>query len=179
MTEGDLREIIEKNGKLRIFKSHETVISEGDRVDKMYYIRKGGMILQFVNPYSFVEKTVNFFTPSFHRVATVAESLYLEKPSEYNLKTFTNTEALIISKAKVEKLFVENEDFKNFFTDMGIRSLIEKNTLRNMLLTLSAEEMFRYLMEHFPAVLNEVPSKYVADFLGVSPQWLSKLKRKV
>ncbi|MCG8332703.1 MAG: hypothetical protein MI974_33770, partial [Chitinophagales bacterium] len=61
----------------------------------------------------------------------------------------------------------------------GIKTLLDKNELRALLISLSSEEMLQYLHEHYPQILQQIPSKYVANFLGITPQWLSKLKHKL
>ena len=56
--------------------------------------------------------------------------------------------------------------------------MIAENDFRVKLITLSPEEMYNHITEKYPAVTMNVPSKYIAEFIGISAEWLSKIKRK-
>ena len=51
--------------------------------------------------------------------------------------------------------------------------------MRANLISLNSLEMLKLLHKNYPQILLQVPSKYIADFLGISPQWLSKLKHQL
>ncbi|WP_196888529.1 Crp/Fnr family transcriptional regulator [Aureivirga sp. CE67] len=175
------KEIIEELkqiGTPRQLKSHEVLINNGEKVNKLYLILEGGMILLFIHPKTGKEKAINFFIPTFHPLATIADSFYYGNQSIYQLRTFTNTSVIEIDKADFDKYLEESEGGK-FIYDFGLKSLLQKNTIRTLLTNLTSEEMLIYLKDHFPQILQNVPSKYVADFLGITPQWLSKLKHKI
>ncbi|WP_196892956.1 Crp/Fnr family transcriptional regulator [Aureivirga marina] len=165
-------------GTLKNFKSHEVLINHGEKVNKLYLILEGGMVLLFIHPKTGAEKAINFFIPSFHPLATIAESYYHGSKSIYQLKTYTNTTVLEIDKRDFE-YFLENSKNGRFIYDYGLKSLLQKNTIRTLLTNLTSEEMLVYLKDNFPQIIQNIPSKYIADFLGITPQWLSKLKHKL
>lgn len=168
----------EQIGTPRSVKSHQILINHDSKVDRIFLVKKGGLILSHVHPKSFVERAINFFIPEFHPLATAAEPFYLGVKSIYTLRSFTNSE-LIEIKRQVFEDFAKNSEYAEMMQAYGIKSLLEKNTLRAMLISLNSEEMLQYLHEHYPAIVQNIPSKYVADFLGITPQWLSKLKHKI
>lgn len=165
-------------GTTRQLKSHYTLVNQGDKVNKIYLVLSGGLILLHVHPITGVERAINFFIPDFHPIASVAEHYYLQTPSIYRLKTFTNSTVIELDRAAVDE-YISTSNQLLFFQDYGIRTLLEKNTLRTLLISLNSEEMLQHLHQHHPQILQQVPSKYVADFLGITPQWLSKLKHKL
>lgn len=46
-------------------------------------------------------------------------------------------------------------------------------------LSLNAEEFLIFLYNQHPVYMRRIPDKYIAQFMGVSKEWLSKLKKKI
>ena len=169
---------LSKIGVEKQYKSFKVVVQPGDKVNKIHLVKKGGLVLTHVHPITAKEKCVNFFTPDFNPIATVVQSYGFNEPSKYKLKTFTNTDLIEIDKPTLDE-FLKNSELAPQIYKLTIENLIEKNELRVNLITLSSEEMFTHLHNNFPYILQQVPSKYIADFLGITPQWVSKLKHSL
>lgn len=170
-----LFEEFEKIGIAKNLQSHKTLINLNEVANKIFFVKKGGVVLYHIHPKSGDERAINFFIPNYHPIASVAESFAYSKPSKYRLATFTNSQLIEISKENVMKLRTDpylGELFQNY----GVMTLLDKNELRAMLISLSSEEMLQYLHTNLPQIIRQVPSKYIANFLGITPQWLSKLK---
>ncbi|PCE62931.1 Crp/Fnr family transcriptional regulator [Sediminicola luteus] len=176
--DSDLHRTLSQLGRELSVKTLQTLIDVGDTVNRLYLIKEGGLVLNHVHPKTGEERAINFFIPGFHPIATAAEPYYLGTPSIYTLKAFTPTQLVELTKPDFDA-FVNSSPWAAQMQDIGVRALLEKNTLRAMLISLSSLEMLQYLQEHYPAILQQVPSKYIADFLGISPQWLSKLKHQL
>lgn len=174
----NLFEELKKIGKLLTFKKNDIIVNINDIANKLYLIIEGGMILSYINTKTGEEKAINFFIPDFHPLCTVSESYYLKEPSKYILKTFTKTEVIEITRTQLDD-FIKNSDFTPYFHHHTMINMLEKNQMRVMLLSLDSLEMFKYLHKNFPQILQNIPSKYVANYLGISPQWLSKLKHQL
>ncbi|WP_459211132.1 cyclic nucleotide-binding domain-containing protein [Aquimarina rhabdastrellae] len=162
----------------RTLKSHHSLIQLGEKVNELFLVLDGGLVLLHVHPKTMVERAINFFTPNFHPIASIAEAFYLNEPSKYHLKTFTNTTVIHIKKEDFNH-FLQTSKHAAFIQDYGIKTLLEKNAMRAQLISLDSLEMFQYLHLHYPQILQHIPSKYIANFLGISPQWLSRLKHKL
>lgn len=177
----EIKDIIQefaKYGNEKEIQSHTILISPNKKVHNIYWVIKGGLVLSHVHPATGEEKAINFFTPRFHPIATVAEAFYLNEPSKFYLKTFTNTTLIEVSKENFEHLY-KNSDYSDWLQQYSIKSLIEKNELRAMLIALDSKEMLGYIRKKYPQILQDVPSKYIANILNITPQWLSKLKHLV
>ncbi len=163
-------------GKEKKLKSQYSLINYKERVNKLYLVLRGGLVLLHVHPETKVERAINFFIPDFHPIASIAESFYFNTLSDYHLKTFTNTTVIEITKRDFDD-YLQNSKNALIVQEYGIKTLLEKNTLRANLISLNSLEMLQYLHKNYPQILQQIPSKYVANFLGITPQWLSKLKR--
>lgn len=165
-------------GTEKQFKSQHTLIEYQSKANKLFLIVQGGAVLFHIHPETLVERAINFFTPNFHPLASIADSFYLNTPSDYHLKTYTNTRLIEISKKDFNE-YLRTSENAMLMQDFGIRTLLDKNKLRTNLISLSSLEMFQHLHKHYPQIIQQIPSKYIADFLGITPQWLSKLKRNL
>lgn len=174
----ELINYLKENGKTHQVPSQHTLLPYNQVVKSLFLILRGGAVSLHVNPHSGNERAINFFTPEYHPIAAVADSLYYQTPSNYHVKTFTNSHVVEINHIAYHQL-LSHPQFGEEIQKIGIESLLEKNTLRTFLIGLNSEEMFFFLQKTYPELLRTVPSKYIADFLGISPQWLSKLKRKL
>ncbi|MEC3907516.1 hypothetical protein VOI54_10840 [Tamlana sp. 2201CG12-4] len=169
---------LEKAGTPVNLQSHKTLIEFNEIARKLFFVKKGGVVLYHIHPTTGEERAINFFIPDYHPIATIAESFAYDKPSKYRLATFTNSQLIEISKDTITELRSDSE-FAEIFQNYGIMTLLDKNELRAMLISLNSEEMLQYLHTNLPQIIQQVPSKYIANFLGITPQWLSKLKHKL
>ncbi len=182
MDQNVLSEIMIKDlmaiGKEKTLKSQHSLFNYKDKVDKLYLVLTGGVVLLHVHPETGAERAINFFIPSFHPIASIADSFYFNTPSEYHLKTFTNSTVIEITKESFND-YLQTSKNALLVQEHGIRTLLDKNKMRANLISLNSLEMFQYLHKHYPQILQQVPSKYIANFLGITPQWLSKLKHQL
>ena len=58
-------------------------------------------------------------------------------------------------------------------------SFIDKQKQQIELLTKTAQERYQILIEKFPEVIKRIPQKFVASYLGITPQSLSRLRKNV
>ncbi len=172
------REMLINIGEERICRSHKMLIGYGERANSLFLVKSGGLVLNHIHEQTGKERAINFFIPEFHPIATISHSYVLEEPSKYTLKAFTKSTLIEVTKSNLNRA-LQDSNFANGFQEYGVKSLIDKNELRANLISLTSLEMLKHLSESYPMILRDVPSKFIADFLGVTPQWLSKLKHKL
>jgi len=75
-----------------------------------------------------------------------------------------------------QKLKASNHKFETFFRIMAERSFagIQKRLISN--LTKTAEERFTEFEQNYPKIANRVPQYALASFLGMTTQYMSKLR---
>ena len=56
---------------------------------------------------------------------------------------------------------------------------LKKSKRELSLLRDSAEERYLNLFEERPELLREIPLKYIASYIGVTPQALSRIRRRI
>lgn len=106
-------------------------------------------------------------------------SLITQKPGMLNIQAFDHTEILTLSKISQEDLYLKVPVFERFFRIITENSLVgyQQRLLDN--LSLTAEERYHNFCRRYPTLFATVPSKQIASYIGVTPEFLSKMKRRL
>ncbi|PBJ07275.1 Crp/Fnr family transcriptional regulator [Flavobacterium sp. ACN6] len=107
------------------------------------------------------------------------ESFYHQKPTTYNIKAIEDSEILVISKVKKAQLFEEVPKIMQFHVLMIERANVAIQ--RRLLDVLNKTSKQRYLdfKDRYPQKVQTINNKNLSSYLGVSHEFLSKIKRRV
>jgi hypothetical protein len=83
-----------------------------------------------------------------------------------------------LSKVDQEKLYTKVPKFERFFRIIIEKSLIAYQQRLMDNLSLTAQERYLKFCLTYPSIINDIPQKQVAAYIGVTPEFLSKLKAK-
>lgn len=172
----ELIQFIKKNGRPLTFKTHERAVNLGEKCNKVFLVLKGGFVCQQYNLKTEQFRTINFYLEKFHPMMTVISSYFSGSPSQCQLKAVMKSEVLVVKKEAILTAVEKDPKLKEAYTrerDYIILTLHEFHTNQ---LTLSSKGMFQYLLEECNEVVRQVPAKYIAEFIGVSAEWLSKIR---
>ena len=101
------------------------------------------------------------------------------EPSPLEIITFEKTELLRISKTNFDKLS-NHSDFGDKICRFAAEGLfIHKQKQQIDILTKSAKERYLELLNRQPQIIQRTPQKYIASYLGVTPQSLSRIRKEV
>ncbi|PCE64175.1 Crp/Fnr family transcriptional regulator [Sediminicola luteus] len=106
-------------------------------------------------------------------------SFILQKPSHYYIQALEASEVLQISRSNYDLLFEKIPKFERFYRILYQRSLvsfIERSDQNN---SLHAEERYRSFIQKYPSLIHRVSQKNMAAYLGVTPEFLSVLRKKM
>ncbi|MDP1802588.1 MAG: Crp/Fnr family transcriptional regulator [Bacteroidota bacterium] len=105
-------------------------------------------------------------------------SLLSQKPGNLNVEAMVDTEVLMLLKTDQEKLYEKVPKFERFFRIIIEKSLVAYQQRLMDNLSLTAQERYLKFCTTYPAIINTIPQKQVAAYIGVTPEFLSKLKAK-
>lgn len=133
-----------------------------DGVQRCYCLTPQGAeaTLVFTYPYSF---------------SGVADSFLTQTPTQYVFETLTASRFLRTTYGQMERLMQYYPNVQTLFfktTAMAFKGLLERQA---ELQYFSAEDKFRRLLQRSPHVLQLIPHKYLASYLGIDPATFSKL----
>jgi CRP-like cAMP-binding protein len=95
------------------------------------------------------------------------------------MQTLTDCEMLSISKNDLEKLYSTNQKWQYFGRKLMENFLIEKEERIIDQISLSGQQKYQKLLETNPEIIQHVQVKYIASFLGLKPESLSRIKKQI
>lgn len=106
------------------------------------------------------------------------QSFFLKIPSMFNLQALEDCELLISTKTEFEDAFQAVPAFEKFYRMKTQKSYT--NTQKSVVeKTETAEDRYKKLFKTSPSLLQRVPQHYLASYLGIKPQSLSRIRKKI
>jgi len=105
-------------------------------------------------------------------------SLLTGESTPLQTMTIEKSEMLRITKVEFDKLSLHpiGEIIKRIASET---SFIDKQQQQIDLLTRTAQQRYQTMMSKFPEIIKRIPQKYIASYLGITPQSLSRIRKMV
>jgi len=106
-------------------------------------------------------------------------SFHAQAPATLYIEAMEDTIVQQIDKTAMERLYREVPVFERFFRILLQNAFVahQNRILQN--LSFTADERYRHFMDHYPGLDQRVPQKMIASYLGITPQFLSALRKKM
>ncbi|MDR6527598.1 CRP-like cAMP-binding protein [Chryseobacterium rhizosphaerae] len=157
--------------------SRNTVIEEAGKVPNyLYYIVSGYLRLFYMDQNgnqvtTHINCPPGFFTSYTHFINKTRSDDFVE--------CITDCELLRISKANLDHLVAHSRMMKDFSILVFQQSIAYNENRSRELSALSAEQRYLKLLKEFSDIIQHVPIQYIASFLGMKPESLSRIRRKI
>lgn len=158
-------------GELVSLKPGEVLIHTGQYDPNIYIVKSGVIRHAFMNG-------CNEITATFALAPTMFMEFhcyYAKQPSFYQVEACCHTTVLKIYKADYDGLIADSHEFARWalsMADYQFYSYERKNSLING----DARGRFEALIKNRPEIMDVVSLKVIASYLGITQQYLSKLK---
>jgi CRP-like cAMP-binding protein len=100
-------------------------------------------------------------------------------PSYINLQALEDTEVLIVKKAKLFELYKNCPHFETFGRLMAEKIALRATEIAMSLSSEKPETRYKNLLARNPDLFQRVQQKYIANFLGISPESLSRIRKRI
>ena len=106
-------------------------------------------------------------------------SLLSQQPGILNIEALEDTETILLSKINQEKLYLEVPKFERFFRILTENSLVasQQRIVDNMSLT--AENRYSLFCKRYPTLIDHLPQKQIASYIGVTPEFFSRMRSEL
>ncbi|NJO01462.1 MAG: Crp/Fnr family transcriptional regulator [Bacteroidia bacterium] len=111
--------------------------------------------------------------------ASAYRSFLTQTPSEFDLVALEPTLMISIRYENLNMLYERSKIGERLGRLCAEKIYMEAQAKALSLLTQSAEERYLHLLERSPQVLQRTPQKYIASYLGVTPESLSRIRRNI
>ena len=114
-----------------------------------------------------------------HNIVTAHTSFTLQRPSMQYIQAITDSELLVMSYENMQKLYDEIPNWERLgrIINERVYGYVEGRVVDY--LSLSPEERYRKLIEENAKLVQNVPLRYIASMLGITPETLSRIRNKV
>lgn len=146
------------------------------QIAKSYYILLDGIIRSYVTNADGMEITTSFYG-KYDLVIEVA-SIFTQTPTQENVQTLSDTTLLEISYDDFQELFLNTPAIAEWGRMWMTFSLTQtKERMLNMI-TVTAQKRYEQLVASHPEILQNVPLKYIASYLGITDTSLSRIRKE-
>jgi len=160
----------------KVYKRKQFILEEGQICKNSIFVTQG-CLRGFTVDQSGFEHVLNF-APAGWWIADMY-SLLTQKPGILNIEPLEDTEVLLLSKVRQEKLYLEIPQFERFFRIITENSLVayQQRLIDN--LSLTAEERYNNFCKRYPTLINTLPKKQIASYIGVTPEFFSRMQHRM
>ena len=107
------------------------------------------------------------------------ESFIFGNEAKLNIDTIENTTLLVLSRENYEKMLMEIPVMERYFRILYQNSLATKDNRLISANTHTAEEKYALFLDTYPSISQRLPHNLIASYLGLSPETISRIKRKI
>jgi CRP/FNR family transcriptional regulator, anaerobic regulatory protein len=161
--------------EIKTLKKKEFLLQEGDICSKITFINSGCMRCFYT--VDGVENTVQFFfSDSWY---TDYASFLTGKPCVENLQALEVSEVVQFRKDDLYKLYHTYPTFDRVGRVLAENAFLSVSLLNQMLTNEEPENRYLNLIKQRPEVVQQIPQHYIASYLGVKPETLSRIRKRI
>ncbi|TBX69522.1 Crp/Fnr family transcriptional regulator [Flavobacterium silvisoli] len=162
--------------EIRHYKA-KTMLHHAGQVCKESYFVNSGLIRSFNINDNIVEHVLSFACDGWW--ISDMYSLLSQKPGNLFIEVLEDSEVMVLSKENQDQLYLEIPKLERFFRILIENSLVANQERLMDNLSLTAEERFDKFCKRYPTLLQQVPQKQIASYIGVTPEFFSKMKARM
>ena len=156
----------------RVLHKGEFLIREGDVEKNLYLVQSGALRVFYLT--EFEELVIRFGYEG--SMITSLSSFIKGTPSEFYIDAIRKTTLRVISKDSLMKLVNESAESLRQYTVL-LESLVTQQIDREIdLLIPSPTERLKRVLQRSPNLFQEIPLKYIASYLRMTPETLSRIR---
>ena len=154
----------------------ELLLKEGNACATINYVHTG-VLRAYYRDSADNESSIMFAMQDWW--VTDMHSFVTEKPAMLNIEALEDSIVMQLKKTDLDHLYIQIPKFEKFF-----RIIMQNAYIREQLriienLSLPAEERYQNFIHKYPQVVQRVPLKQIASYLGITPEFLSVIRKNL
>ncbi len=166
-------QIIASKFEEQVFKKKAVLLKEGAYAKGTWFITQG-VLRMFRSDLNGVEH-ISYFAPIDWWMGDMY-SLISKKPSYSTIDALEPTTTLYLKEEDLEKLYAQIPKLERFFRIIVEKHLVSSQERLMDTMMLPAQERYIKFCERYPSLINTLPQKQIAAYIGVTPEFLSKIR---
>ena len=174
LSEG-VKDYFRKHSYACSFRKGKLLLKAGEICEHIYFIKKG-VVRGFIKEGA---KDITTWITAENEVVSSISTLDTKAPSMENMQAIENCELLALTYTDFQNLYVEFPEFnivarkvlQKYYQDAEGRAFIARLT--------NAENKYRLFITMYGHLANRIPLKYIASFLGITFETLSRVRKRL
>lgn len=155
----------------------KTILHNAGEVCKHSYFVNSGLVRSFNINDNIVEHVLHFACEGWW--IGDMYSLLSQKPGNLFIEVLEDAEIIVLSKENQKQLYLEIPKLERFFRILTENSLVANQERLMDNLSLTAEERYEKFCKKYPSLIQKLPQKQMASYIGVTPEFFSKMKARM
>lgn len=168
---------LEKYTRLVTVRKGDYLLRSGELCQDAYFINRGVFINLYINEKG--DESVTGFASDTMYPFLSAIGYFTKAPSEFEIKAVEDGELLRFSRDHIEALSARYPLFASYYQNVMLTIISKLYMMFAVRQSCTSEEFLRYLYKHALWIINRIPDKYIARYMGVSQSWYCKLKKRI
>ncbi len=170
------RFVVEKVFKEKRVKRRQFILQEGDVCRHNTFVLEGCFKMYMVDPNG-KEHNLQFAIENWW-IGDIG-SFHSEKPSRLYIEAIENSVVLQVTKEDQLNLFVDYPKFNRIFRVLAENAMVKLQNRILQNISSTAEERYLSFVERYPYFFNRISNVQIASYLGVTPEFLSTIRKKI
>lgn len=153
-------------------KAKENIIEHGTVNRNIYLVKTGLLKLSYFNADK--EVVIAFASPGTFFLSPI--SFYIRKPAFINIQSCKESTVMKLSKERFDSLMNESHDFARWMFNIAMGQIFSLE-MKSSLINGTAKERYLALIKNRPDIIQAVPMKTIASYLGVTPSYICHIKQ--
>ncbi len=161
----------------KVLEKGDYLLRNGETCKTDNFIISGTLKAFYINAKTGKEEILFFAIENWW--ATDIESFQKQEPSIYNIQAIHKTELLQIGYDSFQEMLREIPKLERFFRiilENYLGSVQKRIILNNVL---DAQKRYLDFIENYPKIAAKVPNYLIASYLGITPEFLSRIRKKL
>lgn len=167
-----MKEIFELSKKTIAINRNEFLKVNGSIDTNIYFVENGSLRIFVLDNYE--EQNIRFGYKG--NLIVSLDSFLTRKPSELHIQAIKRTVVKVVTKEEIED-FLKIEINRILWTKILENLVVQQMEREIDILTSSPKERYERVLKRSPQLFQEIPNKHIANYLRMSPETLSRLKK--
>jgi len=160
----------------RSLKSGDIIARSGEQHQHFIFVSMGCLMTYFTDSEG-VERVLQFAMASWW--TGDLDSFTKHTKSCYTVRAIVDSEVLLLTVPGFESLLERVPKLEKYFRILFQNSIVSHSRRITEMNSYSVEERYESFRQRYPTLEQFVPQKYIASYLGVTPEFLSKVRRRL
>jgi len=168
-------DMMEQRLHLRVLRKNDHFIRQGQVSEELALVEKGTMRLYIETADKEICKDFLFE----NALACSYDGLFFGQASRAGIQALQETHLLVLTNADFHYLNAHCPAWHRFWNLLMVEQLMKTDSRETALLKDSPDERFRNILEEHPLLFSRIPLQYIASYLGITRETLSRYRSRL